>query len=549
MPPFARDQYSEPHGRSLPRHLGATAADASFRRDARVIGLVGLAHALSHFFQLALPPLFPLLRAEFDVSWTLLGALVGVFYVASGVTQFAAGFAVDRFGARPVLLGGLALLAGGNARRGRSRPASCWLFPIVALMGVGNGVFHPADFAILNANVAPRRLGHAYSTHGIGGNLGYALAPIVSYGARRARSAGASRCWRWASPGSSCWACSRRSARCLTSHRAPDAHAHTLARQPRAVPAAGDPAVLRLLRRARRSPTVGLQTFAPPALNAAFDVPLALATSAVTAYLLGGTAGIVAGGFLAARTDAPRPRRRERACSPARAAGASSRPGPSRAAMLVPLFAAIGFAIGATGPSRDMIVRNATPQGAAGRVYGFVYSGLDLGATIGPVWFGLMLDHGAGPRDVLVVAALLRGRDRHRAAGAARARVAAQRDRREETAMDLGIAGRRALVCAASKGLGRGCAEALAREGVRGHDRRAHRGRRCSATADEIGAAAGRAVALGRVRHHDARGPRGGARRVPASPTSWSTTPAARRRAISATGTATRGSARSTPTC
>ena len=86
----------------------------SFRRDARVIGLVGVAHGLSHFFQLALPPLFPLLRAEFDVSWTLLGALVGVFYAASGLVQFIAGFWVDRFGARPVLF----------ARHWRSSPAA-----------------------------------------------------------------------------------------------------------------------------------------------------------------------------------------------------------------------------------------------------------------------------------------------------------------------------------------------------------------------------------------------------------------------------------------
>ena len=141
----------------------------SFRRDARVIGLVGIAHGLSHVFQLALPPLFPLLRAEFDVSWTLLGALVGLFYAASGITQFSAGFLVDRVGARPVLLGGLALLAGGTLLASLV-PGIGWLFPVVVLMGIGNGVFHPADFAILNANVAQQRLGHAYSTHGIGGN-------------------------------------------------------------------------------------------------------------------------------------------------------------------------------------------------------------------------------------------------------------------------------------------------------------------------------------------------------------------------------------------
>ena len=152
----------------------------SFRRDARVIGVVACAHLLSHFFQLALPPLFPLLRTEFGTSYAVLGTLVGVYYAASGVTQFVSGFAVDRLGARPVLLAGLALAAGGSLLASLV-PGIGWLFPVATLMGIGNGVFHPADFAILNANVAPRRLGHAYSAHGVGGNLGYALAPVVSF--------------------------------------------------------------------------------------------------------------------------------------------------------------------------------------------------------------------------------------------------------------------------------------------------------------------------------------------------------------------------------
>src|SRR3989442_12155448 len=156
-------------------------AAGTFRRDVKIIGLIGSAHCLSHFFQLVLPPLFPLLKAEFDVSYATLGALVSVFYVASGVCQFGAGFAVDRFGARPVLLAGIGLLTGGALVAGLV-PGIYWLFPLAAVMGLGNGVFHPADFAVLNANVKPRRLGHAYSTHGIGGSLGYALAPVVSYG-------------------------------------------------------------------------------------------------------------------------------------------------------------------------------------------------------------------------------------------------------------------------------------------------------------------------------------------------------------------------------
>src|SRR3954469_24655875 len=114
----------------------------SFRRDAKVIGAVGIAHSLSHFFQLALPPLFPLLKVEFGVSFAALGVLVGVFYVASGIAQFVAGFAVDRFGARPILLPGIAFVAGGTLLFGLV-PSFGWLYPVVALMGIGNGVFHP----------------------------------------------------------------------------------------------------------------------------------------------------------------------------------------------------------------------------------------------------------------------------------------------------------------------------------------------------------------------------------------------------------------------
>src|SRR3989442_8689800 len=156
-------------------------AAGTFRRDVKIIGLIGSAHCLSHFFQLVLPPLFPLLKAEFDVSYATLGALVSVFYVASGVCQFGAGFAVDRFGARPVLLAGIGLLTGGALVAGLV-PGIYWLFPLAAVMGLGNGVFHPADFAVLNANVKPRRLGHAYSTHGIGGGPRHPPGPGGGYG-------------------------------------------------------------------------------------------------------------------------------------------------------------------------------------------------------------------------------------------------------------------------------------------------------------------------------------------------------------------------------
>ena len=151
------------------------------RSQARVMGLIALAHGASHFYQLALPPLFPHLKDAFAVSYTELGTLMTVFYVASGVAQTGAGFLVDRFPARTVLLGGLALLCVAILLMGLA-PAFWMLFPLAVLAGLGNSVFHPADLSILTASIRRTRHGRAYGFHTLGGNLGYALAPIVMVG-------------------------------------------------------------------------------------------------------------------------------------------------------------------------------------------------------------------------------------------------------------------------------------------------------------------------------------------------------------------------------
>ena len=377
-----------------------SAAASSFRADAKVIGVVGIAHALSHFFQLVLPPLFPLLRAEFGVGYATLGALLSAMYIASGVCQFGAGFAVDRFGARPVLLVGLGLLAGGTMAAALV-PDVGWLFPLVVLMGIGNGVFHPADFAVLNSNVNPRRLGHAYSSHGIGGSLGYALAPVVSFGLGSAFG------WRTALLATGAFGLIALVA-LATQRGALDSRKHALG--------APKPSLSSSLDLFRQRPillcfayfcvltiaTIGITTFLGTSLNAAYGLPLAIAATAITAYLLGSASGVLAGGFLAARTA-----RHDRVAATGLAVGAmlilSLALFAPLATWSIPLLALTGLALGATGPSRDMIVRGATPKGASGRVYGFVYSGLDLGSSLAPVAMGAMLDHGS-PR--LVAAAI-----------------------------------------------------------------------------------------------------------------------------------------------
>lgn len=369
--------------------------------DVRVIGLVGFGHFVSHFFQLALPPLFPILREELGVSYVALGLLMSVFFAVSGLGQTVAGFAVDRFGATRVLLGGMGTLAAAVGLTGLS-PSYAFLLPLAVLGGLGNAVFHPANYAILNGSVSGTRVGRAYSVHGISGNLGWAAAPVTVVALSHVVG------WRGAlmlvgAAGVVVTLGLISQARVLTDRR------------PRAAAAAADwPSSVRLL---LSTPIlvafvfflliavgiVGLQAFAVSALVAIYDVPLAAATGALAALLVGSATGILTGGVLADRT-----RRHDLiAVTGAAAAGAFAltiASGAMPAAVLAGVMALMGFALGCTQPSRDMLVRAATPPGASGKVYGFVYSGLDAGSALSPLLLGWLMDRGA-PRTVFVVAA------------------------------------------------------------------------------------------------------------------------------------------------
>ncbi|HYP82633.1 MFS transporter [Variovorax sp.] len=363
--------------------------------DAQLIGLVGLAHAISHFSQLVLAPLFPWIKEEFAVSYTQLGAVLTVFFIVSCIVQTASGFLVDRMGPRPVLFGGLALLASSGLVYASAQ--GYWmLFLGACLAGIGNGVFHPVDYTLFNRKVAPTRLGHAYSVHGITGSLGWALAPIFvvplamafSWRVALAAAGGVALAvllvlWIWRSVLALDLAPARKAA----------AGAHASA--------AGELDFLRI-------PAVWVcfgffflyavvisvvQTFAPTAAAHLHDVPVALIAACLTAYMVASAGGMLVGGFLV--TD---PSRCERivalgfglaACMALLLAFADFPP------IAVPvLFGAMGFASGLAGPSRDLIVKRATPANASGRVYGVVYAGLDIGQACAPLLFGAMMDRG-----------------------------------------------------------------------------------------------------------------------------------------------------------
>jgi FSR family fosmidomycin resistance protein-like MFS transporter len=375
---------------------------ASLRQDARVIGLVGLAHGVSHFFHLIVAGLFPWLKTAFSLSYAQLGLLMTVFFIISGVGQALSGFIVDRVGARLVHFSGVALLGvSALILAGANSYAMLMIGSIVA--GCGNAVFHPAGYTILNQRVSKPRLGHAYSVHGISGSLGWAAAP--AFLASVALMSG----WRHA---------------LLAAAVIPFAvlilliiNRDALRPDPPAVKSVtvqqeGSFAFLRL-------PAVwmcfaffflssvalgGIQSFASTSLVALYGVSLATATTAYTTFMLCSAGGMFAGGFLASRSS--NPDRTVAVCFAAAALIALL-----LAAAMVPaglvlvLMGAIGFASGVAGPSRDLLIRAAAPPNASGRVFGVVYSGMDSGMACGPLLFGAMLD-GGHPSWVFICIAL-----------------------------------------------------------------------------------------------------------------------------------------------
>lgn len=382
------------------------------RHDASVIALVGVAHATSHLFHLLLPPLFPLLMPEFGFGYTEAGFLMTVFFTISGIGQALAGIVVDRHGARRVLMAGVGLLAlSGLVLSLATNYAMLAL--AAALAGLGNSVFHPADYSLLNHKVSPARLGHAFSVHGVSGNLGWVIGTTISGSAMV--------WWSWRGAGLIAAVVTLLVIAALYINR-------PLLDDEAPKVGAGGTAAHESVFAFLRAPVVwlaflffflvtsafgGLQSFSTPVLGALYGLAPAVAVTALTGYLLGSVGGMIAGGFVAAHVHS-----HDRAVGLALASAALFAcvlaTGLPPAWSVIPLMVGIGIGVGLAGPSRDLLVRQVAtrvvPAGKAspafGRIYGFVYSGLDVGLATGPVAFGMLLDAG-GQRGVLPGIALL----------------------------------------------------------------------------------------------------------------------------------------------
>ncbi len=369
---------------------------AKRREERRIVALVCGGHFFSHFYLLGLAPLFPIIKASLGISYTELGGIFTAFSIASGIAQYPMGMLVDRFGPRFILAGGLALLAGSFT--GMGLVAGYWPLLVLAFCaGLGNSVFHPADYSILGAMVRTGRLGRAFSIHTFSGYLGWSAAPPAMLFM--------SALWNWRIALVIAGSVGLAMALILLfqGHRLRGDRDHA-----KAQPTAGSPpqavGTLQLL----SAPPilmmfvfyvmtavvmVGMPAFTPAALTTLFGASLVDANAALTAFLIAGALGVLVGGVAADRLGRFDAIAGLGFSVAALAMGIVATVALSVTALVL-VFALAGFMLGLISPSRDLMVRAVTPPGASGKVFGFVSVGLDVGAAGAPLAFGWFIDHG-----------------------------------------------------------------------------------------------------------------------------------------------------------
>jgi MFS family permease len=373
------------------------------RGEAKLLTLISTGHFFSHFYLIVLPPLFPLLEAELGVGYAALGLLLTLPNLASMVLQTPVGFLVDRFGARRPLVIGLIVMAGAVAGAGLV-PSYGALAVFAVLMGVGNSVFHPADYAILATRIDPGRLGRAFSIHSFAGNLGWALAP--------AAMVFLTALWNWQvalvtvglfgigvalvilTQGQEIDGRAPPPAVAPTAP-APESASTTAPRRRGGLNLLMSAPMLLLFTYMMMSSVAssGLNGFTVTALVELHSADLVTANAVLTALLTASAFGVLVGGVLADRTQ-----RHDLILSAGFFLSAAilvvigliSLPLAAVAAGMV----VVGLARGAIQPSRDMMVRKVAPEGRVGAVFGFVTSGMNVGGALAPVFFGWLIDRG-----------------------------------------------------------------------------------------------------------------------------------------------------------
>ena len=375
--------------------------------EMRVVAPVCAAHFLSHYYMLILAPLFAFIRADYGVSYTDLALALTAFNLVSAILQTPTGFLVDRVGPRTVLMVGVALGAAAFVVAGLVNSYVVFV-AMFAVAGLGNTVYHPADYSLLSDHSTPARISQIFSYHTFAGILGGAVAPATLLAMQSQFG------WRGAFVGAGILgfvvlallfaersapapAFEKRRAKAVENDGAAKSEDHGW----RLLLSA--PIILNLCFFVLISLMGGISSFFVVALAALYNTPPTLANGALTASLLMNALGVLVGGILATRT------RRHALVAALGLAGSSvgtalvAIVGFSAPALIV-LMGIAGLCVGIASPSRDMLVRAVTPLGAYGRVFGFVSSGFNIGAMIAPTIYGMLMDHGQ-PRTVFLFSA------------------------------------------------------------------------------------------------------------------------------------------------
>jgi FSR family fosmidomycin resistance protein-like MFS transporter len=371
-------------------------ATPSLARDSRVLGLIGLGHFLSHFYQLCFAPLILVWHESFGASFTTLGAILTVFTLATGIVQVPAGMLVDRYGARAILVCGL-ILSGSAFIAMALAPSIPVIFVLAAIAGIGNAVFHPADYAILSSSINPNRMGKAFSLHTFAGNLGGAIAPATLVFLIGMRD------WQFSVMVIGTFGFLVAAILMLQGGILKDEHDDTSDAVKKAASSAfgwrenvafmTSPPMMMLFMffMVASLASAGIAAFSQVVNVKIQFISLETAGTALSAFLFAVTAGILVGGVAADKTE-----RHDWQAAIAFLGSAVIFAVMAfmvvSDAVLISLFVLAGFAQGFVRPARDMMVRALSPKGTTGRAFAFASTGMSLGGAVAPILFGVLID-------------------------------------------------------------------------------------------------------------------------------------------------------------
>ena len=372
------------------------------RQDFLLITLLGVAHGLSHYFHLVIPALFPWIIPEFGTSYAQMGAVMTVFFIVSSLGQATSGVLVDKLGPKVCLYGGVGLLMVSGFLFSVAQNY-LWFYPVAAFAGLGNSVFHPTDYSIMNRCITNERLPFAFSIHSVVGNIGWAVAPVLMVGVATITGS-----WRLAAATSGAMALIVLAVLLMNNSLFDRALASGNGlTQEQKKEEKGDAGFgflkllviwLCFLFFFCNSFALGiLQNFAPSIFNATYHVGLEIATGGLTAYMIGSIIGVLSGAYVAKAF-----KRSDHVIAASMSVSAvmsillaSQGLGPW---CVLPLMFLMGLGVGVATPSRDLLIRGACMKflgtNSFGRVYGFTYCGMDVGQTLAPLVAGPLLDAG-----------------------------------------------------------------------------------------------------------------------------------------------------------